>query len=434
MALFWVVSAVLLLVALWMVAGTLWRKPAPASQAQSASQSNMAVLKAQLQQIDQDLAQGALDAAQHQTARADIERRVFEEESVAIAPLRDGSTRGTMLLLLVAVPVLALGLYGLTGTPAALSPQPPQAQGSPSPDEVGAMIAKLAERMEKQPPGNVADTEGWVMLGRSYAVTQRYSDASRAFARALQLMPGDAQILVDQADVLAMQQGGNLQGEPMRLIELALKNNPSNLKGLALAGTAAFERKDYAAAIDFWTRAQAVAPKDSEFMRGLEQSIAEARGAAGSGVAAAGPAATAAVGPAATAVAGPAALPGAAASALPAQGAASISGRVSLSLALTARVAAGDTLFVFARAAEGPRMPLAILKRSAADLPLNFTLDDSMAMAPELKLSGFANVVVGARLSKSGNAMPQSGDLEGASAPLAGRSSGVEIVIDTVRP
>lgn len=428
MALFWAVSAVLLLLALWMVAGTLWRKPAPANPAHSASQSNLAVLKAQLQQIDQDLAQGTLDAAQHQAARADIERRVLEEESVAIAPLRDGSTRGTLLLLLVAVPVLALGLYGLTGTPAALSPQPPQAQGSPSPDEVEAMIAKLAERMEKQPPGNVADTEGWVMLGRSYAVTQRYSDASRAFARALQLMPGDAQILVDQADVLAMQQGGNLQGEPMRLIELALKNNPSNLKGLALAGTAAFERKDYAAAVDYWTRAQAAAPKDSDLMRSLEQSIAEARGAAGNGVVAAGPAAKG------TAAAGLAAPPAAAASALPAQGVASISGRVSLSPALTARVAAGDTLFVFARAAEGPRMPLAIVKRSAADLPLNFTLDDSMAMAPELKLSGFVNVVVGARLSKSGNAMPQSGDLEGTSSALAGRSSGVEIVIDTVRP
>jgi cytochrome c-type biogenesis protein CcmH len=315
------------------------------------------------------------------------------------------------------VPVLVLGLYALVGSPQALSP-PLAAQGEPSPQEVEAMVAKLAERMEKQPPGNVDDTEGWVMLGRSYAVMQRYPEASRAFARALQLMPGDAQILVDQADVLAMQQGGNLQGEPLRLIELALKNNPSNLKGLALAGTAAFERKDYAVAVDYWTRARATAPPDSEFMRSLEQSIADARAAAGSNVAAAGPAAA----------------PAASASAPQAQGAASVSGRISLAPALAARTAPGDTLFVFARAVEGPRIPLAILKRSAADLPLNFTLDDSMAMSPELKLSGFANVVVGARLSKSGNAMPQSGDLEGTTAPLAGRSSGVEIVIDTVRP
>ena len=102
--------------------------------------------------------------------------------------------------------------------------------------------------------------------------------------------------------------------------------------------------------------------------------------------------------------------------------------------ALAARVAPSDTLFVFARAAEGPRMPLAILKRSAAELPLSFTLDDSMAMSPELKLSGFANVVISARISKSGDAMPQSGDLEGQSAPLAGRSSGIELSIDRVRP
>jgi cytochrome c-type biogenesis protein CcmH len=256
------------------------------------------------------------------------------------------------------------------------------------------------------------------MLGRSYAMMQRYAEASRAFARGLQLMPGDAQILVDQADVLAMQQGGNLQGEPMRLIEQALQTNPANLKGLALAGTAAFERKDYAAAIGYWTRARAAAPPDGEFTRSLDQSLAEARAAAGSSAVAAAPPAPAA----------------ASAAVAKATGAASISGRIRVAPALAARVAPGDTLFVFARAAEGPRMPLAILKRSGADLPLEFTLDDSMAMAPELKLSGQANVVVGARLSKSGDAMPQSGDLEGQSAPLAGRSSGIEVLIDRVRP
>jgi cytochrome c-type biogenesis protein CcmH len=112
----------------------------------------------------------------------------------------------------------------------------------------------------------------------------------------------------------------------------------------------------------------------------------------------------------------------------------SISGRVSLSPALAARAAAGDTVFVFARAAEGPRMPLAILKRSVGELPLSFTLDDSMAMTPEFKLSKFPSVVVGARVSKSGNATPQSGDLEGLSAPLSGRSSGIEVQIDSVRP
>ena len=414
MALFWAIAAALLLLALWMVLGAL-RRAAPPSAAPSASQSNLQLLKAQLHQLDQDLMQGGMDAAQHRSARAEIERRVLEEEGVAVAPSRSGSPRATLLLLAVAVPVLVLGLYASLGTPAALSPQARTAPGEPTPQEVEAMVAKLAERMEKQPPGNVADLEGWVMLGRSYAVMQRYPEASRAFARALQLAPGDAQILVDQADVLAMQQGGNLLGEPQRLIEQALQNDPSNLKALALAGTAAFDRKDYAAAIGYWGRARAAVPQDSEFARSLDQSIADARAAAGGSLAAAGPAASAAA-------------------AAPTAGARSISGRVSVAPALASRVAPGDTLFVFARAAEGPRMPLAILKRSAAELPLSFTLDDSMAMSPELKLSGYANVVISARISKRCDAMPQSGDLEGQSAPLAGRSSGIELSIDRVRP
>jgi cytochrome c-type biogenesis protein CcmH len=418
MGLFWTIAAALLLLAMGMVAGPLWLKPARRSAVPSASQSNVEVLKAQLGQIDQDLLQGSIDRSQHQAARAEIQRRLLEEEDVASAPERAGSPRVTMLLLLAAVPLLAVGLYGLLGTPAALSLQALPGHGGNSPQDVEAMIAKLAQRMEKQPPGQVSDTEGWVMLGRSYAATQRYPEASRAFARALQLMPNDAQILADQADVLAMQQGGNLEGEPLRLIDLALKNNPSNLKALALAGTAAFERKDYAGAIRFWTRARATAPPDSDLARGLESSIVEARTAAGGGVAVAGGAVATTASGAASKAAGPG----------------SVSGRVSLAPALAARVAPGDTLFIFARAAEGPRMPLAILKRTGADLPLTFTLDDSMAMSPELKLSAFPSVVVGARLSKSGNAMPQSGDLEGQSAPLAGLSAGVEVLIDSVRP
>jgi cytochrome c-type biogenesis protein CcmH len=409
MAVFWAIAAALLLLAIWMVPGALRRRPVrDAETAPDASQSNLAVLRAQLRQIDEELAQGGIDATQHRAMRAEIERRALEEENVASAPQRQGSPRGTMLLLAVAVPVLALGLYGLIGNPQALSPQAAVPAGDPSPQQLEAMVAQLAERMEKQPPGNVADIEGWVMLGRSYAMLQRYAEASRAFARALQLGPDDARILVDQADVLAMQQGGNLQGEPLRLIERALRSDPSNLKALALAGTEAYERKDYAAAIDYWSRARAAVAADTEFGQTLERSIADARAAAGSS------------------------LPGAAAA--PAAVASAVSGRISLSPALAARISPGDTLFVFARAVEGPRMPLAILKRSAADLPLSFTLDDSMAMSPELKLSAFPNVVISARLSRSGDAMPSSGDLEGQSAPLGGRRSGVEVVIDRVRP
>ncbi len=428
MSLFWVIAFVLLLLAMWLVAGTLLRRPAPLEPASGESVSNLAVLKAQLRQLEQDHAAGSLDDAQYRQSRAEIERRALEEESIASAPVRSGSPRATLVLVLLAVPVLALALYGALGTPQALSPEARLAaspHGEPTQQDMEALVAKLAERMAKRPPGQVEDTEGWVMLGRSYAAMQRFPEAQRAFAHALQLMPQDAQILADQADVLAMLQGRNLEGEPLRLIEQALKNNPSNLKALALAGTAAFERKDYAAAIDYWGRGRAVAPPGSDFAQGLERGIADARAAAGGSVPQAANAA-----PAAVAADKPTA-PEAAAAGL---GMASISGRVTLLPALAARVAPGDTLFVFARAAEGPRMPLAILRRGAGELPMDFKLDDSMAMAPQFKLSSFPSVVVGARISKSGNATPQSGDLEGLSAPLSGGNNRVDVVIDQVRP
>ena len=425
MALFMTIAAALLLLALAVLVLALRRAPRRATGAGDVS--NLALLKSQLRQLDQDLAQGTLDAAQHRSARAEIERRVLDEEAVgAGAAWHAGSPRSTMLLLLLAVPLLALGLYAWTGNPAALSPHARNEPQAPDAQQVEQMVERLAERMAKRPPGNVDDTEGWVMLGRSYAMMQRYADASRAFAHALQLMPDHPQILVDQADMLAMQQGGTLQGEPLRLIEQALRHDPTNPKALALAGTAAYNRKDFAAALNYWTRARAGATEaDGEFALALDRSIADARAAAGR-------VAAAATTPTTTPSA--AAQGASAAAVAPRAGASSIHGRVSLDPALAAKVSAGDTLYVLARAAQGPRLPLAILKRSAADLPLQFTLDDSMAMSPQLKLSQFDDVVISARISKSGDAMPQSGDLEGQSPPLGGRSSGIEVRIDRVRP
>ena len=411
---FVIIAAALLLLALAVPLKAVQRSRAHAA---ARGVSNLALLKSQLQQIDHELADGTLDAAQHRSARAEIERRVLDEEATSAgAAWHAGSPRATMLVLLLVLPALALGLYTWTGNPAALSPQARSEPATPDAQQIEAMVARLAQRMEQRPPGNVDDTEGWFMLGRSYVLMQRYPEASRAFARALQLMPDHPQILVDQADALAMQQGGKLQGEPLRLIEQALRHDPSNPKALALAGTAAYNAKDFAAAVNYWTRARETAPQaDGEFARALDRSIADARAAGGLAGAAASAPQTAASG-ASRAVTG------------------TIRGRVSIDPALAAKVAPGDTLYVLARAAQGPRMPLAILKRSASELPLQFTLDDSMAMTPELKLSSFDQVIVSARISKSGEAMPQSGDLEGQSAPLADRGGTIDLRIDRVRP
>jgi cytochrome c-type biogenesis protein CcmH len=420
MTLFWVVAAALLLLALWLVAGTLLRKPAAASS--NASDVNLDVLRAQLRQLDDDLTSAAIDSAQHAQSRADIERRVLEEESVASAPATTGSRRGTLLLLLLVVPVLAVALYALLGNLRALSPEATlAATGEPTQQDIEALVARLAERMEKQPPGRVEDAEGWAMLGRTYAALQRFPQASQAFARALQLTPQSAQLLADQADVTAMQQGQSMRGEPARLVEQALQIDPKNLKALALAGSVAFEQKDFATAIKHWSAASALAPPDSDFAKGLQGSLAEAKAAQGGTGAAAG------------AAAAPAAVTSVAASGA-AIGGASLSGSVRLAPELAARVSPDDTVFIFARAAEGPRMPLAILKRQARELPITFTLDDSQAMSPQMKLSDHANVVVGARISKSGNATPQSGDLQGQSGLVTHRAAQVDLLIDSVRP
>jgi cytochrome c-type biogenesis protein CcmH len=230
-----------------------------------------------------------------------------------------------------------------------------------------------------------------------------------------------------------MLQGQALQGEPLRLVERALRLDPANPKALALAGSAAFERKDYAAAVAYWEKAQPAAPPGSEFASSLERGIAEARSLGGAAAASAAAGTTRAAA-AATAVAAATAAPPAASAQAAAGAPASLRGRVSVAPALAARLAPDDTVFVFVRAAQGPRAPLAIVRRRAAELPFDFTLDDAQAMTPALRLSAFPQVVVAARVSRSGDALPASGDLEGEVGPLDHRSRGVSLVLDRVRP
>ena len=397
-----------------------------ASSADGSSAVNLAVLREQQVLLDADFAAARIDAAQHGTARCELERRVLEEDTADDAAPRTGRVKALAVMLGLAVPLFAVGLYARLGNTAGLVPQT-AAQPAATEADVVAMVEKLAQRMQARPD----DAKGWVMLGRSYAALQRFPDSGKAYARALALTPDDAQLLVDYADVLAAV-AQSAAGEPTKLVMRALQIEPGNLKALALAGSAAFERKDFAGAIAYWTQARAAAPPGSEFAQGLDSSLAEARAAARPGDAAAPPAATPALPTAAT--------PAAATAATPADTAAETAanthlvGRVSLAPALAARVAADDTVFIYARAAEGPRMPLAIQRRKASELPISFTLDDSMSMAPDMKLSKFGSVIVEARISKSGDAMAKAGDLRGQLGPLKPGSAGLALVIDSVQP
>jgi cytochrome c-type biogenesis protein CcmH len=455
MIVFWLIAAALLALALLLVLPTLFRQRAAApaagdAAAPDARRANLAILRDQLAQIDAELAAGGLSAEQHRLSRGEIERRVLDEESVTEGPRQAGPARRTAMVLGAVIPLFALGVYAVKGNIPALDPLAARAPAAPGGEvtmaQVEEMVEKLAKKLEGQTAPQPGDAQGWTMLARSYAFLQRLPEASRAYGRALALEPRDAQLLADHADVLAALQGQQLAGEPMRLIEQALQIDPNHPKALALAGSAAFERKEFAAAISLWTKARQFVPADSEFAKALDGSIAEAKGASqgGAGAAAATQvtpaAAEAAVASTMGATAPSASTALAAASAPAATGAGTgvpataVTGRVSLAPALAARAAPTDTVFIFARAADGPRMPLAILKRTVADLPISFTLDDSMAMSPQTKLSSFPLVVVGARVSKSGNAMPQAGDLQGQAPPVKIGSSGIELVIDAVQP
>jgi cytochrome c-type biogenesis protein CcmH len=298
------------------------------------------------------------------------------------------------------------GAAGEGGEQAATGGTAPHALGN---EQVLAMIDKLSQRLKESP----SDAEGWAMLARSYAVIGRHTDALPAYEKAVALRPEDASLLADHADALAVANKHELTGEPLAMINKALKIDPDNLKALSLAGTAAFNRKDYAGAVRHWEHIAAVAPAGSSYLPQVEANLAEAR-ELGKLPPPAAPAASAAPVRASGAVA----VPGS-----------TVSGTVTLAAALRDRVAPTDTVFVFARAAEGPRMPLAILRKQVKDLPLDFKLDDSQAMSPAMRLSSYSKVVVGARVSKSGNAMPQPGDLAGQTAVSDLGASGLKIEI-----
>jgi cytochrome c-type biogenesis protein CcmH len=230
---------------------------------------------------------------------------------------------------------------------------------------------------------------------------ERYSEANEAYKKALELRPQDADLLADYAESLALGAGRDLSGEPTRLLDRALKLEPRNSKVLTLAGSAAFERKDYKAAIGYWETVLKQPGVAVELAQALEKGVAESR------MRLTGK-------PVAAAVAGKE----------------RVTGTVNIDDSLRNRVGPEDTVFVFARAVSGPRMPLAIVKIKVADLPYRFAFDDSMAMMPEMKLSRFAEVMIGARVSKSGGAKPVAGDFEGSSGTIKPGRSGVRVTID----
>jgi cytochrome c-type biogenesis protein CcmH len=389
MTAFWLIGAALAAgVLAWLLWPLLSRKAGGAVSRQAV---NLSIYRDQLRELEADLAAGTLAQADFDRSRAELEARLLEDVREPDAAAARPAGRGAALAIGAAVPLAALLVYFAVGNPDTLSRQ---SDHGATVQQLETMVGRLAARLRENPD----DADGWKLLGRSYAALGRFGDAADAYAKAAVRAPRDAQLLVDFADVLAMARGQRLAGEPEKLIQRALEIDPQNLKGLALAGTVAYERKDYAQAAAYWQRMLPLVPADSEDARMIRQNVAEAESLSTGGVQA------------------------------------GLRGTVSLSAGLKGKAAPDDVVFVFARAAEGPPMPLAVARTRVRDLPYSFRLDDSMAMTPAMKLSAFPRVVVGARVSKSGTATPQAGDLQGASAPVANDAGEVRVVIDRVVP
>ena len=381
---------------------------------------SMPDLQMQLRELRTQHAAGKLSSAKYHAARKTLERQLIElvVEGDGDVPVQAASgvvaARSGLSLyagLTVVVLILASAGYAWTGSPDHIF-EPPAATATAAPaasHEMGqaqmeAMTERLAERLKTRPD----DADGWLMLGRSYGALGRHAEALNAFERVMKLMPDDAGVLADYADAMAAKNGRSLDAAAMQYVDKALRIDPNHLKALALAGTAAFNRGDFAAAVQYWDRAVQAGPGDHPMVQQLRAGVTEARERGGL----------------------PAAVP--ANTSLAAAAPAVLTGTVSLAPALQGQASPDDTVFIFARAASGSRMPLAIVRTRVRDLPYRYTLDDSLAMSPAARLSSVASVVVGARVSKSAQATPQPGDLEGLSAPTANHGQGLNIVIAEV--
>jgi len=354
--LFWAIAAAFTAAALLFLLPPLLRSRTTAPDAHLAA--NAAIYREQLAELGADLQRGAITREELERSSREIDRRIVAEHAAG-APAQ--ATHRPQIAVAVALglllPLAAVLGYRQLGEPRALNPESAQV----SAQQMEALVQRLSAHLQQTPQ----DSDGWTLLGRALASLGKYEPAAQAYARALQLLPENRDLLVEF------------------------------IKTLALAGSAEFDAKNYAGAIGYWERILPFAPPQSEFARTVSASIAEARQLGGIA-------------------------------------SASLQGTVSLDPALKKKVSPGDAVFVLARPVSGSKMPLAVVRITADKLPYSFTLDDSMAMAPNAKLSGQAKVTVVARISKSGNALPQKGDVEGLSAPVAPGASGVKVVISKI--
>jgi len=415
MVAFFSAATVLLLAALGLVLYPLLRRRRV--RAEDLQGDVVALSRERLEELKQKKQAGEISDAEYDAQARDLEAQLADDLHSQDNPDTNQADPGggwIGIAVVVFVPVLSGLLYLSLGQPRALFPEArtpaSQAVQSPSnaehPEEIASMVERLAARLEDNPD----DPEGWFMLARSYMAMQRYDEAADAFGRVRGLVGDQPEILVREATALALTQGGSLGGEPMRLVQRALDEQPDHPQALWLAATAAYQAENYESARDLYARVRPmVAGEQQRQVDDMLRDLAE-KG----------------YGPPVAEQSTPAA---------PTAAAASLTVNVTLAPSMQAKVDGDEAVFVFARAVNGPPMPLAVVRKTVAELPLTVTLDDSQAMTPQFKLSGFERVTVGARISSSGQPIAQPGDLEGRSEPLpTDTAETVQVTIDRVVP
>lgn len=412
---FWAVAAL----ALVLVLASLFRPFLLKASAAGISrrQLNTAIFRDQLARLEKDRADNMIAQEDYEQARAELQRRVIDDTNEADDAATLRAPKKTMLAIGLVLPVVAIALYALLGSPATLEPNGPQHAATAQ--DMDRLVVGLAQKLEKEPE----NLQGWAMLARSYKMLGRNVEAEQAFVRAGAFLDNDAQLLAIYADLAATNANGEFAGKPTQLIEKALRVDPQNAMALWLAGTAAFRGGQFDSAIRIWERLTQQVEPDSDDSRMLQESINAAYAALGK------------TAPKASAKALPVQKPEASAGGTSgkAGAAASVSGQVDLDAALKAKAAPGDTVMVIARV-PGTRMPVAVLRARASELPLKFMLDDSLSMSPQARISAASEVEVEARISKSGMAQAEPGDLMSTVQTVKVGTNGIKLQVSKVRP
>jgi len=398
--LFLLIVSVMILSAFLIVLPPLLRKH-PLAEADQ-DQRNIAIARQRLAELKEQLQAGALTQALYDEQLVELEQALSDDLDIqsqaktsptgrrrgalAGAEASKSSGRWMAFVLVLAIPLVAGALYWTLGNYQSLSQvdQPAAAnQAAPELEQMKNMVAGLAERLKEQPN----DAMGWTMLGRSYKYLQQYPKAVEAFEHAYRLIGDQPEIMLLYADALAFASNEQMAGKPAELVFKALAMEPNNVTGLWLGGMAKAQTGDFAAAMALWEKLEAQLPQGSEAQQEIQVLLAKLATQMPEG------AATQEEAKPATAV--------------------SIDVQVSLASELQKSAGPNDTVFIYAQALSGPKMPLAIVRKQVSELPLTVNLTDAMAMMPTMKLSNFEQVKLLARISKSGDAMQQPGDLIG---------------------